>query len=74
LEAVRLYSAIYGASPAAHELRVAKPFDTHAYFTGSLAASAQATMTSVATYTYDAHRVAKIAAIALADPLQEFAY
>ena len=73
-EAVRLYSAIYDASPAAHELRIAKPYDTHAYFTGSLAASAQATMAPVATYTYDAHRVAKISAIALADPLREAAY
>ena len=67
LEAVGLYSAILGAPPAAHELHVARPFDPGTYFSATSVASSQSPLTAVAPRTYDAHRVARIVAIAAAD-------
>lgn len=64
LEAVWLYSAIFGSPPTPHELTIAAPiFGPGAHFVGSSLASTQVVSAPASRYTYTMQRVAEIVRI-----------
>lgn len=66
LEAVWLYAAMFGSSPAASELRVEKPmYGPDARFDGSVPASAQRVAAPASHYIYAKSRVSRIVQIGL---------